>query len=164
MPSFFTKLQTKHLIHTGVIFVPEIIDREEYNRLYEHQWTGMDEAYWLDFKHKYNLKFKLLENLEDIDYTINPVCVWFFRERPDTAEYKKYCKEKNLDPYKDFIDIKIAGNNIGYLTNTLLITNKKLELFDNEFVIRRPCVQIDLRSANITARKKIKTLFARDLG
>ena len=67
-------------------------------------------------------------------------------------------------PYKYFIDIKIAGNNIGYLTNTLLITNKKLELFDNEFVIRRPCVQIDLRSANITARKKIKTLFARDLG
>ena len=164
MPSFFDKLQAKHLIHTGVIFVPEIIVREEYNRLYEHQWTGMDEAYWLDFKNKYNLKFKLLENLEDVDYTTNTVCLWFFRERPDTAEYRKYCRDNNLDPYKDFVDIKIAGHNISYLTNTLLITNKKLDLFPNEFVIRRPCLQIDLQSADIQSKKKIKRMFKRDLG
>ena len=107
---------------------------------------------------------QLLENLEDIDYTTNTVCVWFFRERPDTAEYRKYCKENNLDPYKDFVNIKIAGNNISYLTNTLLITNKKIDLFTNEFVIRRPCVQIYLQSADITSRKKIKQLFKRDLG
>ena len=46
----------------------------------------------------------------------------------------------------------------------MLITNKKIELCENKFVIRRPCVQIDLHTIDIQYRKKIKKLLARDLG
>lgn len=158
----FEKLEDKNLIHTGIIIIPEVFDRESYNRLYEFQ-NELDSKYWKQFKTKNNFSFKFLSNLEDID-TDQVVCVWFFRERPDTAEYRKYCREKKLDPYKDFIDIKANGHNIRYQTNTMLITNKKIELCENKFVIRRPCVQIDLHTIDIKYRKKIKKLLGRDLG
>ena len=57
-----------------------------------------------DFKKDYKITFQFLENLEDIDGSNETICLWFFRERPDTAEYRKYCKVNNLVSLsKDFI-------------------------------------------------------------
>ena len=163
VPNLFQKLEQKNLIHTGVIMIPEVIERETYNRLYEHQ-NSLNGNYWINFKKEYKLKFQFLENLEDIDVSDDTICLWFFRERPDTAEYRKYCIQKNLTPYKDFADLIIDGNKLKYETNTILITNKKLDILENKFVIRRPCVQINLKSINVTTRKKIKQMLSRNLG
>ena len=57
----------------------------------------------------------------------------------------------------------IEGKNIKYLANTILITNKKIKFLENKFVLRRPCVQIDLRSIDIQSRKKIKQMLKREL-
>ena len=158
----FQKLEDKHLIHTGVIVLPEVFQRESYNRLYEFQ-NYLDGKYWTEFK-KYNkCSFKFLNNLEDID-TTQVVCVWFFRERPDTAEYRKYCRDKKIDPYKDFVDLTVNKHNVSYQTNTMLITNKDIKLNKNKFVIRRPCVQIDLQTIDIVYKKKIKKMLLRNLG
>ena len=163
MPNLFQKLENNNVIHTGIIFIPEVIERETYNRLYEWQGKWEWEQNWTTFKNDYKVKFKFLENLEDIDVSKETICLWFFRERPDTAEYRKYCKDNNLDPYKDFKEIVIEGKNIKYLANTILITNKKIKFLENNFVLRRPCVQIDLRSIDIQSRKKIKQLLKREL-
>ena len=79
-------------------------------------------------------------------------------------EMLSYCRDNNLNPYRDFIDLKVAGHNIKYETNTMLITNKNIDVHKNKFVLRRPCVQIDLDSVHITSRKKIRKLLQRDLG
>ena len=158
VPILFEKLEQKNLIHTGIIIIPEVIARETYNRLYENQ-NNLESKYW----HDITVKFTFLKNLEDIKDT-ETKCIWFFRERPDTTEYKKYCRDNNLNPYRDFIDLKVAGHNIKYETNTMLITNKNIDVHENKFVLRRPCVQIDLDSVHITSRKKIRKLLQRDLG
>ena len=163
MPNLFQKLENNTLIHTGIIFIPEVIERETYNRLYEWQGKWEWEQNWTNFKNNYKINFKFLENLEDIDVSKETICLWFFRERPDTAEYRKYCRDNNLDPYKDFKEIVIEGKNIKYLANTILITNKKIKFLENKFVLRRPCVQIDLRSIDIQSRKKIKQMLKREL-
>ena len=164
MPNLFQKLENNNLIHTGIILIPNVIERETYNRLYEWQGKWEWEKHWTDFKKDYKITFQFLENLEDIDGSNETICLWFFRERPDTAEYRKYCKVNNLDPYKDFADIIIEGNKIKYEANNILITNKRLNILENKFVLRRPCVQIDLRSIGITSRKKIKQMLKRNLG
>ena len=146
-----------------MIFIPEVIERETYNRLYEWQGKWEWEQNWTNFKNNYKVNFKFLENLEDIDVSKEIICLWFFRERPDTAEYRKYCRDNNLDPYKDFKEIVIEGKNIKYLANTILITNKKIKFLENKFVLRRPCVQIDIRSIDIQSRKKIKQMLKREL-
>ena len=71
---------------------------------------------------------------------------------------------QKINPYRDFIDLKVAGHNIKYETNTMLITNKNIDVHKNKFVLRRPCVQIDLDSVHITSRNKIRKLLQRDLG
>lgn len=163
MPNLFQKLENNTLIHTGIIFIPEVIERETYNRLYEWQGKWEWEQNWTNFKNNYKVNFKFLENLEDIDVSKETICLWFFRERPETAEYRKYCRDNNLDPYKDFKEIVIEGKNIQYLANTILITNKKIKFLENKFVLRRPCVQIDIRSIDIQSRKKIKRMLKRIL-
>ena len=157
------ELENNNLIHTGIIFIPEVIERETYNRLYEWQGKWEWEQNWTNFKNNYKVNFKFLENLEDIDVSKETICLWFFRERPETAEYRKYCRDNNLDPYKDFKEIVIEGKNIQYLANTILITNKKIKFLENKFVLRRPCVQIDIRSIDIQSRKKIKRMLKRIL-
>ena len=64
------------------------------------------------------------------------------------------------------IDVRGRGGavKIKYETNTMLITNKNIDVHKNKFVLRRPCVQIDLDSVHITSRKKIRKLLQRDLG
>ena len=49
MPNFFQKLESKNLIHTGVILIPEIIDHSQYTSLYENQ-VHDPLQYWNNFK------------------------------------------------------------------------------------------------------------------
>ena len=97
MPNLFQKLENNNLIHTGIIFIPEVIERETYNRLYDWQGKWEWEQNWTAFKNNYKINFKFLENLEDIDVSNETICLWFFRERPDTAEYRKYCRDNNVE-------------------------------------------------------------------
>lgn len=160
VPNFLDRLQTKHLIHTGIIYVHNIIDINHYYILHQNQ-NYFNGKYWKEFKESYKLKFRLVD-LEQIKQG-HTHCLWFFKERPDYTEYRKYCKQNNLDPYRNFKDIKIGKHKIEYQPNTLLITNRVLDVQDNNFVLRRPCVQIDYDSFNINNKKVIKKLFARKL-
>ena len=159
--TIFQKLNQTHLTHTGIIEFWPFLEVNEYDRLYELQnYFGGD--IWTEFKNRSELKCSFFKDLKLIDQH-DITCLWFFRERPDTAEYRKYCRDNNLDPYKDFKEIVIEGKNIKYLANTILITNKKIKFLENKFVLRRPCVQIDLRSIDIQSRKKIKQMLKREL-
>lgn len=160
VPNFLDRLQTKHLIHTGIIYIPSIIDINLYYILHQNQ-NYLNGKYWKEFRELYKLKLNFVD-LEKIKQN-KTNCLWFFKERPDYTEYRKYCKENNLEPYRNFKDIKIGKYNIEYQPNTLLITNKKLDIKDNNFVLRRPCVQIDYNSFNIHYKKIIKKLFSRVL-
>ena len=160
MHNFLEKLQPKHLIHSGIIYIPHIHNVKQYYILQQNQ-NYFNETHWKKFRDQYSLKIKLLD-LKNINKS-NPICLWFFKERPDYTEYRKYCKQNNLDPYRNFKDIKIGKHKIEYQPNTLLITNRVLDVQDNNFVLRRPCVQIDYDSFNINNKKVIKKLFARKL-
>ena len=55
MPNLFQKLENNTLIHTGIIFIPEVIERETYNRLYEWQGKWEWEQNWTSFKNNYKV-------------------------------------------------------------------------------------------------------------
>ena len=160
MPNFFQKLESKNLIYTGVIIIPNIIEYTQYERLYEHQGTIRhprlkdSSQYWNKFKKDYNINYNFLDNITDFEQEKNEIiCLWFFPER-------LYKEDKRIG----FFDLKINNKDIKYDTNTVLITNKRIDILENKFVLRRPCVQIDIQSIDITTKKKIKQMFKRDLG
>ena len=152
MPNFFQKLESKNLIHTGVIIIPEVIDHSRYVSLYENQVYDSLQ-YWDNFKKDYNINYKFLNDIRDLEQQNNTVCLWFFPERRP-KETRRI----------EFFDLKIDGRDIKYDPNTVLITNKMVEILENKFVLRRPCVQIDIQSAHITTKKKIKQMMRRELG
>ena len=131
MPNLFQKLENNNVIHTGIIFIPEVIERETYNRLYEWQGKWEWEQNWTNFKNNYKVNFKFLENLEDIDVSKEIICLWFFRDRNDHSKGN---------------DIVLAGKKITDFHNTFLITQfKDIEILENKRqYIHRPFVQIDL--------------------
>ena len=149
MPNLFQKLESKSLIHTGIIIVPEVVDRKYYDKLYENQ-KDLDHPLWQQFNDTYNLKFKFIENIEHIQQG-GTICVWFFKERPATKKIKKYK------------DLEINGHDITYQPNTVLLTNQKINFLENKSVLRRPCVQIDIESIHIQTRKTIKQMLERIL-
>jgi len=150
--NFFEKLESKNLIHTGVIIVPNIIEHSQYERLYESQIHDPLQ-YWNNFKKVYNLNYKFLDDIKDIDQHNGTTCLWFFPER-------RYKEIRRIE----FFDLEINGRDIKYDPNTVLITNKNVDILENKFVLRRPCVQIDTQSAHVTTRKKIKQMMKRELG
>ncbi len=152
MPNFFQRLESKNLIHTGVILIPEIIDYSQYETLYENQ-VHDPLGYWHNFKKDYQLDYKFLDDITDIQQQNNIICLWFFPER-------RYKESRRIE----FFDMTINGKDIKYDPNTVLITNKNVDILENKFVLRRPCVQIDIQSAHITTRKKIKQMMKRELG
>ena len=152
MPNFFQRLESKNLIHTGVILIPEIIDHSLYTRLYENQ-VHDTLKYWHNFKKDYQLDYKFLDDITDIQQQNNIICLWFFPER-------RYKESRRIE----FFDMTINGRDIKYDPNTVLITNKKVDILENKFVLRRPCVQIDIQSAHISTKKKIKQMMKRELG
>mgnify|MGYP001319562067 CR=1 FL=1 len=152
MPNFFQKLNPKDLIHTGVIVIPNIIEPRQYEILYENQVYDSLQ-YWDDFKNVFNLNYKFLNDITDLKQQNDIICLWFFPER------------RNKDTKRmEFFDLQINGRDIKYHSNTVLITNKQIDILENKFVLRRPCVQIDIQSANITTKKKIKQMMKRELG
>ena len=152
MPNFFQKLESKNLIYTGVIIIPEVIDHSRYVSLYENQVYDSLQ-YWDNFKKDYNINYKFLNDIRDLEQQNHTVCLWFFPERRP-KETRRI----------EFFDLKIEGRDIKYDPNTVLITNKMVEILENKFVLRRPCVQIDIQSAHITTKKKIKQMMRRELG
>ena len=60
MLDFFQKLESKNLIHTGVILIPEIIEHSQYTRLYENQ-VHDPLGYWNNFKKNYHIDYKFLD-------------------------------------------------------------------------------------------------------
>ena len=152
MPNFFQKLNPKDLIHTGVIVIPNIIEPSQYEILYENQVYDSLQ-YWKDFKNVFNLNYKFLNDITDLKQQNDIICLWFFPER------------RNKDTRRiEFFDLQINGRDIKYEPNTVLITNKNVNILENKFVLRRPCVQIDIQSAHITTKKKIKQMMKRELG
>ena len=152
MPNFFQKLDSKDLIHTGVIVIPDIIEHSQYEILYENQVYDSLQ-YWKDFKNVFNLNYKFLNDITDLKQQNDIICLWFFPER------------RNKDTRRiEFFDLQINGRDIKYEPNTVLITNKNVNILENKFVLRRPCVQIDIQSAHITTKKKIKQMMKRELG
>tara|TARA_B100000965_G_C19348854_1_gene650844 strand:+ start:44 stop:493 length:450 start_codon:yes stop_codon:yes gene_type:complete len=149
VPNLFQKLENKSLVRTGIIIVPEVVDRDYYDKLYENQ-KDFSHTLWQEFKNAYNLKFKFIENLEQIEQGDN-TCIWFFKERPTTKKIKKYK------------DLEINGHDIEYQPNTILLTNQKINFLENKSVLRRPCVQIDIDSIPIQTRKIIKQMLERIL-
>ena len=160
MHNFLEKLQPKHLIHSGIIYIPHIHNVNEYYILQQNQ-NYFNETHWKKFRDQYSLKIKLLD-LKNINKS-NPICLWFFKEKPDYTEYKKYCEHNNLPPYRNFADITINNHSIQYQPNTVLITNREIKLNKNNFVLRRPCVQIDYKSLPIAIKKTIKKLLVKEL-
>ena len=152
MLDFFHKLESKNLIHTGVILIPEIIEHSQYTRLYENQ-VHDPLGYWNNFKKNYQIDYKFLDDVTDLQQQNNIICLWFFPER-------RYKDTRRIE----FFDLEINGRDIKYDPNTVLITNKKVDILENKFVLRRPCVQIDIQSAHITTRKKVKKMMKRELG
>ena len=103
----------------------------EYDDLYENQ-TRFDGVVWTKFKETYNLNCQFHNDLQDVDFSKDITCLWFFRERSDR------------DPGND---IKLAGKIINYSPNALFITqSKEIKIKERKnFFPRRPCVQIDLK-------------------
>ena len=150
VPNLFQKLEPKNLKHTGIILIQEVIERQYYDRLYENQ-NNLNHPLWQEFSDIYQIKFKFVEHMEKIAQG-NTTCIWFFKERPQMKRGEK--KYKNLE---------VDGHDIEYQPNTILITNKKIKFYENKPVLRRPCLQIDLESAEIGTRKNIKHMLNRIL-
>ncbi len=152
MPNFFEKLESKNLIYTGVILVPDIIEHSQYEKLYENQ-VHDSLQYWKNFKKNYQLNYKFLDDISNLDKQANIICLWFFPER-------RYKESRRIE----FFDLKISDRDIKFDPNTVLITNKNVDILENKFVLRRPCVQIDIQSAHISTKKKINQMMKRELG
>jgi len=104
----------------------------EYDDLYENQ-TRFDGVVWTKFKETYNLKCQFHNDLQDIDFSKDITCLWFFRERADRDAGN---------------DLKLSGKIITYSANTIFITpSKEIKIKERKkFFPRRPCVQIDINN------------------
>ena len=102
----------------------------EYDDLYENQ-PRFDGFVWTKFKETYNLNCQFHNDLQDVDFSKDITCLWFFRERSDRDAGN---------------DIKLADKVITFQANTLFITpSKEIKIQKRKkFFPRRPCVQIDI--------------------
>ena len=128
----WNKLKTNHYFKEPVehIYSSTIFDLKEYDRLYENQ-NNLSHQSWLEFKNKYKVSVKMLDDISEIDKSKEILCIWFFKERTDRSGGE---------------DILLSGKTLKYLPNTFLITeSKSLTVLDKkDEYIRRPLVQINL--------------------
>ena len=131
---FFKKLN-KRYHHTDP--VEHILGRTfhpvaEYDDLYENQ-TRFNGVVWTKFKETYNLKCQFHNDLQDVDFSNDITCLWFFRERADRDAGN---------------DIKLADKVVAFQANALFITpSKEIKIQKRKvFFPRRPCVQIDINN------------------
>jgi len=115
----------------------------EYDDLYENQ-TRFDGVVWTKFKETYNLKCQFHNDLQDIDFSKDITCLWFFRERADRDAGN---------------DIKLADKLVAFQANVLFITpSKEIKIKERKtFFPRRPCVQLEIS-------KKIYVNIKKELG
>jgi len=102
----------------------------EYDDLYENQ-TRFDGVVWTKFKETYNLKCQFHNDLQDIDFSKDITCLWFFRERADRDAGN---------------DIKLADKVVAFQANVLFITpSKEIKIQKRKvFFPRRPCLQLEI--------------------
>ena len=134
---FFKRLDKKYYHTEPVEYIYGLIVRTvaEYDDLYENQ-RRFDGKVWTEFKEMHDLTCQFHEDIRDIDYSKEVICLWFFRERSDR------------DPGND---IKLAGKIINYSPNALFITqSKEIKIKERKnFFPRRPCVQINLKQEKV---------------
>jgi len=126
------KLKTNHYFREPVehIYSSTIFDLKEYDRLYENQ-NNLSHQSWVQFKNKYKVTARMLDDIRQIDKGKEILCVWFFKERTDRSVGE---------------DIVLSGKTLKYLPNTFLVTESKLltVIDKKEEYIRRPVLQINL--------------------
>tara|TARA_B100001057_G_C22751946_1_gene912135 strand:- start:19 stop:450 length:432 start_codon:yes stop_codon:yes gene_type:complete len=125
------KLQKQHYHDEPVehICAVNIVELNDYDRLYENQ-NNLDHVAWQEFCEKYQTKAQLYENINDVDFAKDIMCLWFFKERSDgTAAH-----------------IHIDGKQIRYSPNLFLVTkSKNIKFFPTQRqYIRNPVVQLDM--------------------
>ena len=113
-----------------MIYIKNFIDVKEYDKLYENQ-NNLSHKTWIAFKNKSKFKFKFFKDLEQIDYTNNIICVWFFKERSDAKINK---------------DFTIDGKSIEYAPNNLLMfdNDRKTIYIRDKKIYKRPAVQFNI--------------------
>ena len=137
MPNLFEKIKKSHLQLDPIeyIYVSNIIDIKEYDKLYELQkyFTG---DYWNNFKKKYKIDCNFFDDINDIDKKLDVICLWFFKDRGDRHKGD---------------DIEIGTTNkkiIVYKPNTFFIIKqsniKILQRKKTYQQISRPCLQIKM--------------------
>jgi|TARA_R110001592_G_scaffold129128_1_gene341434 hypothetical protein len=125
------KLKSNHYYDQPVdhICITNLIDLNEYDRLYENQ-NNLNHQTWKEFTEKYKTTAQLHETIADIDFNKDVMCLWFFKERSDgTAAY-----------------IHINGKQIKYAPNVFLLTKSKSIKFvpTKRKYIRNPVIQLDV--------------------
>lgn len=132
----FQQLQKKHLKNQNgkFIYANSIAGDKEYEKLYENQ-NNQSHQSWQKFIAESPYKFTFYNDLDDIDLTKNPLCLWFFKERSDSKKGK---------------DIIRNNSYIEYMPNTLFIFNKDNRsefkiLPKKESIHRRPVVQFEIK-------------------
>ena len=112
------------------IYATAIFDLKEYDSLYENQ-NDLSHQVWQNFDTKYKVGYEFLDDIRDVNFNKEVICLWCFTDRNDKSSA---------------VDFNLAGKLITYRSNTFLITeSKKLKILERKkFFPRRPALQIDL--------------------
>lgn len=118
-----------------------IYNLTEYDRLYENQLNQNSEA-WASFRNVYELKYKFLENIEEIDLDQDIICIWFFRERADQDSAN---------------DLTLVDRVIVNKPNAFFISpSRNIKIHKRtKFFTRRPCAQFFLSKEDYVNIKKM---------
>jgi len=111
-------------------YIKNFIKDDEYNKLYENQ-NNLSHATWKNFNKKIQFKYKFLKDLEQVNYTRQVICLWFFKDRND---------------YKINKDILINGKSVEYVPNNMLLfeNNDKTIYIKDKKIYKRPVVQFNI--------------------
>ena len=112
------------------ILADAIFNLKEYDILYENQ-NNLSHQIWQDFDAKYRVGYEFLNDIRDVNFNKEVICLWCFTDRSDKSSA---------------VDFDLAGKLITYRSNTFLITeSKELKILERKkFFPRRPALQIDL--------------------
>jgi hypothetical protein len=128
------KLKPDHY-HTEPVehfYTSTIFDQEEYDKLYDNQ-NNLSHYAWQKFDEKYKTGFEFKESFSEINFSMDVICLWLFKERSNNT--KAY--------------VQISDKQLAYAPNTFLITKSKEISFveTKRKYIRNPLVQIDMKES-----------------
>ena len=112
------------------ILAPAIFNLDEYDSLYRNQ-NDLSHQVWQNFDAKYRVGYEFLDDIRDVNFNKEVICLWCFTDRSDKSSA---------------VDFDLAGKLITYRSNTFLITeSKELKILERKkFFPGRPALQIDL--------------------